>query len=209
MSAELPESLISPNYGAAKLDLPTIEDLVDVFEDRVTGWLFSPIRALLPRPSMWVPALGLSLTYFEPIASYRRGEESHGASGEFFREGFVDVFRSSEHDPALLDRIASVLYQDARCGFFHDAMLRDRIYVGTASDSPLHVTVPLRDGAPDPEAEIQSVLIELNRFMEYVEGHFTSYLARLRDSSNVEEREAFSRACEVKWLAGPKRHISL
>jgi hypothetical protein len=39
--------MISPHFEDKKLDNPTLEDLIDVFEDRIRSWLLEPARALL------------------------------------------------------------------------------------------------------------------------------------------------------------------
>jgi hypothetical protein len=38
---------ISPNFDDAKLDSGSIEDLIDVFEDRVRHWLLEPTIGVL------------------------------------------------------------------------------------------------------------------------------------------------------------------
>lgn len=41
---------ISPNFSSEKLQNPTIEDLIDVFEDRMRFWLLEPAKVLAPNP---------------------------------------------------------------------------------------------------------------------------------------------------------------
>jgi hypothetical protein len=141
MSQE-PQTLISPHFSPEKLDSPSIADLIDVFEDRLSGWLLGPAQKLLDNPVDQVAGFALSLSYFEGICIYLRGEDSKSKSKQFFREGFVDVFRSSGLADALLERIADVLYEDGRCGFFHDAMFRTRVYFSEHFGEPLAITVP-------------------------------------------------------------------
>jgi hypothetical protein len=38
--------MISPNFPDEKLYNPSLEDLIDVFEDRVRWWLLEPAQAL-------------------------------------------------------------------------------------------------------------------------------------------------------------------
>src|SRR4051794_24444943 len=110
---------ISPHYSDAKLEGATVDDLIDVFDDRVRYWLIEPAAALLKSPFGFVAATSLALTYFEAFTIYRTGTSSTNNSKRFFREGFIDVFGAS-NPGAPLDRIADILYEDARCGFFHD-----------------------------------------------------------------------------------------
>ncbi len=44
------QQLLSPSYGHEKLDNPTLEDLIDIFEDSWTDYIFSPCELLLKTP---------------------------------------------------------------------------------------------------------------------------------------------------------------
>src|SRR5689334_19162642 len=67
------------------------------------------------------------LTYFEGYSTFRTGLDSLGKSKPFFRQGFLDAFAHTGLSDDLLGRIAEVLYEDARCGFFHDGFFRSRV----------------------------------------------------------------------------------
>lgn len=51
-----------------------------------------------------------------------------GRSKEFFWLGFADVFKASGVPEPVLLRVGELLYVDARCGFFHDGVFRERVY---------------------------------------------------------------------------------
>jgi len=208
---ELPTSLISPHFVAEKLDSPSVEDLIDVLEDRVTHWMIEPAKALADHPIFQVPAFALVLTYFEGIWSYIEGRDSRGQSHNFFVSGFVDVFRSGNVSEKVLARIGTALYEDARCGFFHDGAARDRIYFGEIGESaPLVVTVPEVDGVVDEDGEIQSILVDPSECLRYVEGHFRGYIGRLRNPEEEEARRRFVAVCRQKWAYDtPPRFMSL
>lgn len=209
MSQE-PETLISPNFPAGKLDSPSIEDLIDIFEDRLRGWLLDPAKKLLEHPIDRVAGFALSLSYFEGISIYLRGEDSKSRSKQFFRDGFVDVFRPSGLKPTLLERVADVLYEDGRCGFFHDAMFRTRVYFSEYYGEPVVIALPKINGVIDEAGEIQTLVVHCPKYFEYLEAHFTKYVARLRDSSESDLRSKFQAACDLKWgLSSPPRVIVL
>ena len=209
MSQE-PKTQISPHFPSEKLDSPSIEDLIDVFEDRLVGWLLAPAKKLLMHPIDQIPGFALSLSYFEGIAIYMRGEDSRNKSRQFFTEGFVDVFRSSRLPTAVLERVANVLYEDCRCGFFHDAMFRTRVFFGEHFGEPLVITVPRINGVIDQSGEVQSIVVHGPKYFEYLEGHFTKYVARLRDRSERDLRRNFQEVCHLKWdLSSPPRVIAL
>jgi hypothetical protein len=95
--------------------------------------------------------------------------------------------------------MADLLYEDARCGFFHDGISRHRIYVGTIGRSPLLVTLPRRGGTIDIQGEIQSLVINVEAFASSIEAHFASFVEGLR--SNLESSSAVQlfEFCRTKW----------
>jgi len=203
------ESRISPNFSDEKYRTGSLDDLIDVFEDRLRYWLLAPAKALLDVQFGEMAALGLLLGYFEPHAIYRKGVDSKGQSKAFFRAGFVEVFRNIPVSKSLLSRIADMLYEDGQCGLFHEGMLRERIYVGNAAGELL-VTLPRIDGKPDENGAIQSVVIDPHKFYIVVERHHTEYLRSVRDPSNTEIRENFKRAVDLRWcIDEPSRVIGM
>lgn len=181
---------ISPSYLDSKLDSPSIDDVIDVYEDRVRNWLLAPAKVVLEQEHGGPAAFCILLTYFEGAWSYAMCQSSKNRSKEFFSQGFVDVFKSSNVHGALLLRVGELLYSDARCGFFHDGMFRERVYFAEMNRD-IVVTLPKKDGVLDLQGEIASVLIDVRRCYAAVLRHFDTKLARLRSSLSVPEREAF------------------
>lgn len=98
-----------------------------------------------------------------------------------------------------MERVAGTLYEDARCGFFHDGMFRHRVYIGDYFQGPIAITLHKTDGVIDEEGEIQSVVIHFREFFLYVKGHFSEFVAMLRREENSEAQERFAAACRLKW----------
>ncbi len=193
-------TFISPNYTQEKLDNPTMDDLIDVLKDRVLNWLFEPARKLLSEKDGYFGVLGLMLTYFEGIWSYVTGVDSKGSSKNYFKDAFMDVFSPSGHDPLLLDRIAEIMYEDGRCGFFHDGMLRSRIFVTKLKQIDMLITLPRKpDGKVDVNGRIESILIDPEYFMAAIERHFIDYLLCLRNPQQSVKRDNFLRIAKEKW----------
>ena len=196
------QALISPNYPPEKLQNPSIEDLVDVLEDRLKFWLLEPAKELASHQYGQIAGLALLLTYFEGVWSYIQGQDSRGKSGAFFKDSFVDTFRPCGLAPELLRRIATVLFEDARCGFFHDGLFRHRIFFGKVEGGCLSVTLPYTNGVLDEAGEIQSIVVDVEGVYKYVEGHLGKFLSLLRDSSQEELRARFKAFCQQKWDYG-------
>jgi hypothetical protein len=192
------ESRISPNFSDEKLKTGSLDDLIDVFEDRLKYWVLEPAKALLGVRFGELAALSLLFGYFEPSAIYRKGEDSRGQSKAFFRAGFIEVLRKAPISESLLGRIADMLYDEVRCGLFHEGMMREHIFFGNAAGE-LMVTLPRVDGKIVEDGRIQSVLIDPRKFFVVVERHATQYLKSLRNPDSTELRENFKRAVDLRW----------
>jgi hypothetical protein len=198
--------MISPNFPASKFDAPSIDDLIDVFEDRLLHWTLEPAKQLIKLEHGQVPAFCICLTYFEGIWAYLSGATTDGRSKASFISGFVEVFSGGSIHPDTLRRIGALLYGDARCGFFHDGLFREHIYFASLSRGEMLVTLPKVNGRIDERGEIQSVLVDSARFFARVETHFQRFVGRLRDVSNTGLRaqfaDSFKRQCNWEEL-GP------
>ncbi|MFA6002822.1 MAG: hypothetical protein WC881_02010 [Elusimicrobiota bacterium] len=186
-------NLISPKYDGAKLDMPSTDDLIDVFEDRMKGWFLEPTQKLLAAFNDFPASICLQMTYFEGIWTFITGKDSDGKSASFFKRGFVSVFHGYGQPDDLLERVAQVLYTDARCGFFHDGMFRNRIYFSNRRHA-LEITLPKRNGVTDPEGEIESIIIDPRQFHATIQKHFTDFVTKLKNKQNAEARRLFHAA---------------
>ena len=188
---------ISPKYTSEKLENPSIEDKIDVFEDRLRGWLFTQMKKLLDQPHDRVASLCLQTAYFEGIWSYLTGRNSKGHSKEFFINGFYDVFKITKQDEGLLKRVAQILYEDVRCGFFHEGIFRDRIFFVDRGFA-LEITVPKKNGILDIHGQIESIMIDPRLFYDAIEKHFGRYIELIRNKENKEERNKFEKTFNLR-----------
>jgi len=201
---------ISPTFTHEKLDAPSYADLVDVFEDRTRHWLLEPAKHLLKSPHGVVAAVALSLGYFEGIEIYCSGEDSVGKSKEFFRRGFKRVFSADPAGAHLYDEIIDALYVQARCGFAHDGLFRNRVFFSDARPQPLTVTWPRRDGQFVKDGQLQSVVVNAALFCASIETHFGKYVSVLRAQSDPTLIANFQTAVGLKWgLNEPDRVIGM
>ena len=91
-------------------------------------------------------------------------------------EGFVEVFMFSGSEPITLEKIADEFYKEGRCGFFHDGMIRAKILFAPEMDEALRATLPKVNGEIDMDGEIESIFINPNEFLLFIEGHVNSFL---------------------------------
>lgn len=188
---------ISPNFTFNKLENHSFNDLIDVFEDRITNWSIRPSKTLLETQHGYFASTGILLAYFEAIQSYIKGQVSSGNSRAFFVGGFEAVFASK--NGGHVKQLASTIYTQARCGFFHEGLMREKIFFSTAKKDAILVTLPRKNGNLDLNAKIESAIINPIRFQWCVERHFNDYINKLRDSNNQTIRDNFKKIVELNW----------
>ena len=198
------QHMISPNFAPDKLDSDSIEDWIDIFEDRIVQWILKPANHLLKYPYSFFAVCQLLIPYFEGIAIYLNGRQSKGKSKKFFADGFVAVFQSSGFQADFLRRVANILYEDARCGFFHDNMIRKRVIFAKAS-SAINPNVSKVNGQIDVNGEITAIIIDSEKLLNEIETHFRQYVRSLRDQTKTNLRSNFSNVWKSNYPSN--RHI--
>jgi hypothetical protein len=196
-------NFISPSFGHEKLESATYEDLVDVFEDRMRHWFLKPAELLLEIPHCQIAAVALLITYFEGIATYLSGKDSKKRSFEFFANGFSKVFSIDHEDKNSSKIIAHAIYNQARCGFAHDGMFRNRVFFSDVPSQPLLVSFRKKNGIPDL-SQFESIVINPFRFFESIRIHFEGYVKSLREGSDTAFKQAFQTAVKLKWALDEK-----
>jgi len=190
---------ISPNFDFKKLESPSYEDLVDVFEDRMRNWFLLPAQRLLELPYCQIAAVALLISYFEGIEIYLTGQDSKNKSTEFFANGFFKVFSIDRSGAALSKGITDSIYEQARCGFAHDGMFRNRVFFSDKRPEPLLVTWPKKNGVFDTTGRVESIVINPSRFFDSIRVHFDGYIKQLRGGSDPVLKQAFETAVNLKW----------
>lgn len=193
------QTRISPNFSSEKLQNPTLEDLIDVFEDRMRFWLLEPAKVLAPHPHGQVASLNLLLTYFEGVWSYIQGRDDRDNPEISFTDCFLEVFKSGGPSSDLLRRIGEILFEDGLNGFLHDAFFRRRIFFGRVPGGCLAAEVPLKNGLPDEMGDIEFITIDVEGFLAYIEGHFKQLVLALRNPLREDLRSKFRQTCKEKW----------
>jgi len=193
---------VSPRFTHRKLEPPFYRDVVDVFEDRMRGWLLAPALKLLDSNDCSIASVSLATNYFEGIEIYHSGEDSKNQSRKFFSRGFLRVFQMEDKAPALQECVTGGLFDLLRCGFAHDSMFRSGIIFSTVRKEPLLVTMKKKEGQFDPSVPLESVIINPRAFVESVERHFTLYVRELRRAQDEQLKENFEKAIALKWRLG-------
>ena len=181
---------VSPLYTIDKLQNPSFDDLVDVFEDRTRGWLIDTARALNQLEHAGFAVLQVLLAYFEGHAIYEFGEDSQYKSQEFFKSTFLQVFPEIiNYGNDRADQIIDLMYTDARCGLYHTGMPRRGLILNDGS--------PTIRVLPVEGPNVDAVVVDRHTFVDRVEEHMEAYVARLRDLNETDLRTNFKTAWDL------------
>jgi hypothetical protein len=154
---------ISPRYTLAKLEGERLEDMIDVFEDQMRGWLIEPANALRYYQHAGFGILAIVLSYFEPIGQ--------------FLEGKAD-------DPTIPDTLFHELYDQVRCGIFHQGITKRKVMIRPQGPHPIEVIY----GAGHVVTQVEIVPINL---IDSINNHLVRYVADLRNPENQDLRSNF------------------
>src|SRR6266496_591002 len=83
---------ISPNYDSVKQVNPALNDFIDIYEDRVKGWLIDSAKILNKYEHAGFSVLHIIFAYFEAHASVYHGINTIGQAGTYFKQAFQAIF---------------------------------------------------------------------------------------------------------------------
>jgi|SRR6185503_1219570 hypothetical protein len=175
---------ISPRFTTEKLASGKLEDMIDVFEDQMRGWLIDPANQLVHHQHAGFGILAIVLSYFEPIGQFLDGKA--GKSKAQFTRGLKAVFPDLEKNVSA--KIIAELYDQLRCGMFHHGITKSKVAIAPSGPHSLSV-------AWGPKGELRQVMVVPRYLMGHLEEHLTRYVGELRDPANGKLRENFE-----KWF---------
>jgi len=186
---------LSPSFTSEKLrgENDTIENRIDVYEDRVRGWLVKWAEYLSAvkiddRKHAGFAVLHLSLAYFEPFMVFLRGREAaRGKSSEFFRAGVLEVFPELKND-ADRDEILRILWEDGRNGLFHRGIALKRIRLRDDLERAFRFEAAGGEGR---------VFVCRHSLVWRLLAHLDRYLGRVRNPAELELRRNFDEAWRI------------
>lgn len=185
------EFLVSPHWGPEKLETGRVEDLIDVFEDRILGYMLFPAQELIKiSPHFAQAGVALSTAYFETIASYELGKDL-SSNRATFCWGACKVLRADEREG--IPQLAELLWTDVRNGYFHDGIFRPRVFFRHGTKYPFILDFKRDEQGTVDFSRCNSVVIDPQEFLMAIATHFHDYLRRIRDPNETEARANFER----------------
>src|SRR3989338_4084293 len=104
------------------LDPYGVETKVEIYQDRVMGWFLDYGEQLKNKPDGEFLLLQIAVGYIEGNQQLREGCSSKNRSEAFFKSAVKRIFGQE-----VLEDDAVTLYEEVRCGLFHDGMPSKRV----------------------------------------------------------------------------------
>ena len=171
---------ISPKYTT--LDFPdgmTLENKIDVFEDRIEGWQIGIAKKIIQHEIQHsgFALLHIVFSYFEMLGKYLSGYIGEYESKANFHRGVKATF--PEIGPEE-EEFLNTLYKSVRNGLYHLGMTKINVM--------LRCDIPGSIGF-NPERKI--LVICPDRLVEDLDIRFRDYIAELRDPQKIKLRKNF------------------
>jgi hypothetical protein len=152
-----------------------IDDKIYIYERQVKKWFLDKATRLVKGKNNGFLVLMICFSYIEGVEQYIKGRESNGQSREFFRNSMHRIYPGLFTDAQMND-----FYSEARCGLFHNGMVRGKILISLDFENSIAI--------PD----MDTIKVNPKNFLIDVKRDFEDYLIRLKDTRNVLLREKFN-----------------
>ncbi|MCH6236661.1 hypothetical protein [Cognataquiflexum rubidum] len=148
-------------------------DKIKIYERQVTDWFLKPAQNLVRYKSRnkGFIVLMICLSYIEGAQEYRTGLSSRNRSNEFFRNGFHRLYPNRFANNEL-DRF----YIEARCGLFHNGMVRGQILINNIFDDSLSF--------PDQE----TIKVSPSKLLNDITADFEEFIEILKNDETARGR---------------------
>ena len=185
---------ISPSYDSTKLENKTLranfDDFVDVYADRVRGWLLNWAHELNKPEHAGFAAVQLALAFLEGFAVFYYGEDSDKRSKVFFGRGLRLVFPCLDDlSDDQRDAVESSFYRHVRCGLFHLGMPRTGVILQD-SGKPLGFDLTA-------DNKVAAIFVDRHELVQAIRTRFETYVNELRDISATDRRKCFCIAWDI------------
>jgi hypothetical protein len=189
---------ISRHYSDDHISEDIFETRLAIYEDQVRGWFHDQARILEKASDhAGFVLLMIAISYVEGYAIFWKGENSRHRSREFFRDACKEIFPLTTEANGVVDdevatRVADELYDQVRCGLFHTGMTRGKVVLSGGIDHAVAINVHNETG------EVVRININPHKVLDRIEGHFSSYVMRLRNPHEEELRSNFNDAWNLR-----------
>lgn len=154
------------------LDPRNVNDKIIIYERQVNDWFLSPASVLINHKNRnkGFIVLMICLSYLEGVEQYKRGQNSNGNSRAFFVSAIERVYPNKYPNHQLED-----FYKEARCGLFHNGMVRGKIIINNRFLESLEF-----DGG--------DIKVNPKKLLEDIKTDFRNYIQELKTNQQSQTR---------------------
>ncbi|MBI2448821.1 hypothetical protein HYV49_00820 [Candidatus Pacearchaeota archaeon] len=158
-----------------KYNLNDLSTKILVYEDRVKGWFLDIGKELKKNNEAGFVILMICASYIEGVVQFKLGKSSKGQSAKVFVDYVKSLFKVHE-------TVARAIYEDMRCGLFHDGMSRRRIAISGELKYPVMIDINRK-----------TIGINPHLFLQKLNKDFNDYIKNLKNKRNKKLRSNFSK----------------
>jgi hypothetical protein len=171
-------ALVVDERNNENLDPYNINDKIKIYERQIKEWFLNKVSRSIRGKNYGMIVLMVCLSYLEGVQQYRNGRSSENReSRAFFRESLNRIY------PELNHWQLKKLYEQARCGLFHNGMTDSMIVYSYDYDQAFDFN------------EEGTIKINPKILLTDIKKDFRKYLKELR--TNPELRDRFNRMFNV------------
>lgn len=153
------------------LDPRNVEHKIIIYERQVRDWFLNKAKRLTKTNNNGFIVLMICLSYLEGIEQYRRGLSSNGQSRQYFIDSVNRIYPNQFTEAKLGE-----LYSEARCGLFHNGMIRGKIIISYTYDTAIEFL------------DDRNIKINPKTFLADITSDFQFYLAEIRSPGELRKR---------------------
>ncbi len=147
-----------------------LEAKILIYEDRVKTWFLDIANELKSNNEAGFVILMICLSYVEGIVQFKSGKSSQRVSKKLFVNYIKKLFNVHK-------TVAEAIYEDARCGLFHDGMSRKRIAISGELRSPIMIDINGKTIGINPHLFLDKINQDFNKYIKSLKNN-----KKLRDN---------------------------
>lgn len=175
--------VIDERNSHKRLNPNDLDDKIEIYEREVEEWFLNPASSLLSQDSFGNSfiVLMVCMSYIEGVEQYRTGIESTRRSKECFVDSFKRLYPNEYRDDHL-----KRLYDKARCGLFHNGMVKGGVIFNNAFQRPIE----FQDNG-------ETIKVNPKKLLYDIKDDFERYINELKTPDSKSLRGNFDRMFTV------------
>lgn len=153
----------------ALLNPENIDDKIKIYERQVKGWFLDPTFKMVkykPKHKGFLVLMSC-ISYFEGVEQFKTGISSNGNSKRTFTNAIKKLYPDKFSETQIIR-----LYIQARCGLFHDGMVKGQIIISTTYVESINITR-------------NDIFINPKKLLNDIIEDFENYLSLLRNDAEA------------------------